>query len=126
MEISNITGCEMYFTPQKYWPKELLKKKFDGKVIFGMLRDPYERLIAQFRGNIKGYGSGWDPEDHKACNVNAALKKAMKQLKIEKANGNIFSSRCTYVPQADYFDGEYGIQVPVNNRAFPDTVHTLF
>ena len=38
---------------------------------FGVLRDPYERLVAQFRGSYPGYGGDWGPE-RLTCEVDTA------------------------------------------------------
>merc|ERR1712183_349534 len=77
-EVSEVTGCHIYLTPQKHWPKALAAKYFGGnKKIFGILRDPYERLVAQFRGNIgKKYGGDWG-EFRKVCDVNGGIKKGL-------------------------------------------------
>ena len=56
---SNVTGCPLFYTPAKHWPKDLADWYFAGKKTFGVLRDPYERLVAQFRGNIPGYGGAF-------------------------------------------------------------------
>jgi len=120
--MNEATGCPMYYAPQKYWPKELAEKYFGNKTVFGMLRDPYERLIAFFRGNMDGYG-GVYPEYFKKCDVNGAVKQMMKDY-IE--GNNTFSQDCTFVPQAEYFDGPHGIALPINNRQFPASMNTAF
>mmetsp|Transcript_13973 Transcript_13973/g.43622 ORF Transcript_13973/g.43622 Transcript_13973/m.43622 type:complete len:90 (+) Transcript_13973:3-272(+) len=43
---------------------------------------------------------------------------------IEK--NDTFAQGCTFVPQAEYFDGPYGISVPVDNRAFPASMNEVF
>uniref|UniRef100_A0A7S2N9E1 Sulfotransferase domain-containing protein n=1 Tax=Alexandrium andersonii TaxID=327968 RepID=A0A7S2N9E1_9DINO len=123
METNNQTRCNNYFTPQKYWPEELARTYFGNKTIFGMLRDPAERLVANFRGNAGGYGGGFSSTDHNKCDVNHAVKSALKE---HIASGNKFSQECTFVPQAEYFDGPYGITLPVDNRRFPDSMNEVF
>lgn len=59
---SPTTGCDLYYTPQKYWPIEVAERYFGGKKIFGLLRDPFERLVSIFRGQVAGYGSFFDPK----------------------------------------------------------------
>ena len=54
--LSDVTGCPMYFTPPKYWPGDLAKAYLGGKKVFGILRNPYERLVAMFRGGYSEYG----------------------------------------------------------------------
>lgn len=120
--ISEVTGCPMYYTPQKYWPKDLAEKYFAGKTRFGMLRDPYERLNSFFRGNFDKYGGAY-PEYFKTCDVNSAVKQMMKEVLASK---NAFMRGCTFIPQAEYFEGEYGIQLPVDNRRVPDSMNEVF
>jgi hypothetical protein len=125
-QMSEVTGCPMYFTPQKYWPNDLARRYFGNKTVFGVLRDPYERLVALFRGNLKGYGGGFDAEDVASCDVNNAIKKLMKKGLEHTAKGQLFAQKCTFIPQAEYFDGPYGITLPVNNRAFPKSMNEVF
>ena len=44
-EKNNVTGCQHGYTPPKYWSKSLYDEYFGDKHSFGMLRDPYERLV---------------------------------------------------------------------------------
>jgi len=113
----------MYFTPQKYWPKHLAKKYFGDKTVFGLLRDPYERLIAMFRGDFQGYGSFNNSRFMETCDVNGAVQEMMN-LVIE--SNDPFASSCTFLPQAEYFDGPYGITLPVDNRKFPQSMNEVF
>merc|ERR1719414_1549602 len=103
-------------------PKDLAQKYFGNKTIFGMLRDPYERLTAFFRGGFSGYGGSY-PEFYKTCDVNGAVKQMMKDV-LEK--NDTFHAGCTFVPQAEYFEGEYGIKLPVDNRRFPFSMNEVF
>jgi len=120
-QVSRATGCQLYYTPQKYWPQHILDKYFGNKTVFGMLRDPYERLVAFFRGNIKGYGGDY-PEFHRTCDVNGAVKMMLKR---HIAGKNPFANACTFLPQAEFFDGPYGIKIPVDNRKFPASVNKV-
>jgi len=119
--INKVTGCPMYYTPQKYWPEQLAAKYFGNKTVFGMLRDPYERLVAFFRGNLEGYGGSY-PEFLKSCDVNGAVKKMM----LDYLAGDKFANGCTFLPQAEFFDGPYGIKVPIDNRFFPSSMNKAF
>jgi len=114
-------GCPYYYTPQKYWPKDLAENYFGAKKVFGVLRDPYEHLVALFRGQIKGYG-GDGSSDFQTCDINNAIKKQMKAY----IAGDRYMSGCTLVPQAEYFNGEYGISIPIDNRKFPDNLNEIF
>jgi len=117
--ISNVTGCPLYYTPPKHWPKDLADWYFAGKQTFGVLRDPYERLVAQFRGNIPGYGGAFP--NHDACDVDAAVRKMLQRYMA----GDVYAEDCTYVPQAEYFDPPHGITVPVDNRIFPTSANDV-
>lgn len=115
------TGCDTYFTPPKYWPEEQAKKYFGNKTVFGMLRDPYERIVAMFRGNIKGYGDV-DDELHDSCDVNAGVKTILKRY---LSGEDRFAAECTFLPQAEYFEGKYGITLPIDNRKFPQSMNAV-
>jgi hypothetical protein len=122
--INNLTGCQTYFTPAKYWPEELAAKYFGENRRFGILRDPYERLVAFFRGNYNGYGGGPYPKDLvETCDVNQAVKQTLQDY---IKGGDPFAGGCSLLPQAEYFDGKYGIDLPVDNRHFPSAVNKLF
>jgi hypothetical protein len=128
-EISNVTGCPLFFSPQKYWPQDVARKYFGDKKVFGLLRDPYERLVAMFRGSAllamtgDDYGNMFLPQYVATCDVNNAIKHAMKKL---IKSGNMFKSSCTFIPQAEYFEGEYGISLPVDNLHFPSSMNKVF
>lgn len=116
------TGCPMYFSPPKYWPDDLAHEYFGNKTVFGLLRDPYERLVSMFRGNLKEYGN-FDESYFQKCDVNGAVKAMMKSLIAGK---NKFVRSCAFLPQAEYFDGPYGISVAVDNRRFPHSMNDVF
>eukprot|EP00443_Scrippsiella_acuminata_P003406 CAMPEP_0115322002 /NCGR_PEP_ID=MMETSP0270-20121206/81166_1 /TAXON_ID=71861 /ORGANISM="Scrippsiella trochoidea, Strain CCMP3099" /LENGTH=301 /DNA_ID=CAMNT_0002741931 /DNA_START=165 /DNA_END=1070 /DNA_ORIENTATION=+ len=118
---SEVTGCPLYFTPAKYWPTDIAQSYFQDKTIFGMLRDPYERLVAMFRGNMKGYGGSY-PEFFKTCDVNGAVRKMM----TDYLAGDKYAADCTFIPQAEYFDEPFGIDLAVDNRRFPDSLNEVF
>lgn len=119
---SEATGCNLYYTPQKYWPKEIAEQYFGNKTVFGVLRDPYERLVAFFRGGFDGYGGSY-PEFQKTCDVDGAVNQMMQTV----INGNdTFTQDCTFVPQAEYFEGPYGITLPIDNRLFPQSMNEAF
>jgi len=117
---SNVTGCPLYFTPGKHWPADVAQNYFNNGEIFGILRDPYERLVAMFRGDYNGYGgfSGWQ---RTFCDVDGAIKQKMEGI----LSGDIdpYAEGCTFLPQAEFFDAPYGIQNPVDNRYFASSAN---
>lgn len=123
-DIDPKTGCPMYFTPPKYWPTKLAQKYFANKTIFGVLRDPYERIVSQFRGNVEGYG-GFDDGAHERCSLNVGVKEMLKKY-IAGGDKVKFDQECSFLPQAEYFDGEYGIKLPIDNRKFPHSMNKVF
>jgi hypothetical protein len=131
-DISNVSGCALYFTPQKYWPEGVAQEYIGGKKVFGMLRNPYERLVAMFRGTEvfhalhDDYANDFKYEYVKTCDVNNGIKDMMTRYIQEIQNGNPFWGTCSYLPQAEFFDGPYGITVPVDNMKFPDSVNKLY
>mmetsp|Transcript_7417 Transcript_7417/g.20070 ORF Transcript_7417/g.20070 Transcript_7417/m.20070 type:complete len:161 (+) Transcript_7417:117-599(+) len=76
-----------------------------------------------FRGDVAGYGGGWDHEYVQSCDVNNGVKHALKE---HISSGNDFSQACTFLPQAAFFEGPYGIQLPVDNRKFPQSMNKVF
>jgi len=124
--MNNITNCPHYLSPAKYWPEDLAQSYFGNKTIFGIIRDPYEKLVAQFRGGMADYG-GFPRQMMVTCDVNAAIKGRMKELlQSQQESGNMFQNGCAHIPQAEYFEGPYGIQVPVDNWRFPLSMNELF
>jgi hypothetical protein len=111
----------MYLTPQKYWPTELAKTYFGNKHVFGVLRDPYERLVQLFKSGMEGY-SDRDATALAKCDVNSAVRKMIN----ESMHGNVFRDGCVFVPQAEYFEGPYRIKLPVNSREFPASMNNAF
>jgi len=120
---SEVSGCPLYLTPQKHWPADIAKDYFGNRKVFGILRDPYERLVAQFRGNFKGYGADDGGKLRESCDVNTGVKRLLKMF---KELNNPFAMGCTLLPQAEYFDPPYSITVPINNRKFPDSMNAVF
>lgn len=119
-QISEVTGCPLYFTPAKHWPKDIARTYFRNRTIFGVLRDPYERLVAHFRGRTNAYGASY-PEFYKTCDVNGAVKKMLATY----LSGNFYAEGCAFLPQAEFFDPPYGIALPVDNRLFPDSANQV-
>lgn len=108
---SAVTGCPMHNTPQKWWPRPLAEKYFGNKTVFGILRDPYERLVSFHR----------DPDFYPDCDVNKAVKATLKAF----AAGKYFGESCRFLPQAEFFDGPFGITEPIDIRHFPQSANEL-
>jgi len=112
VEVSKVTGCPLYLTPQKHWPRELQDRYLGNRTIFGLLRDPYERLVSIFRGDYPKYFS--------TCDVNGAVKLMMRRY----LSGDRYWHGCVFLPQAEYFEGgAYNITLPIDNRYFPASVN---
>lgn len=119
-------GCPLYLTPPKFWPKNIAQAYFGQKRRFGLLRDPYERLVAMFRGDAggetgAGYGGDFD-EYVPNCDVDGAIKAMMQGALYQ----NKYAHGCTFVPQYEYFEGDYGAEIAVDNRDFPFSLNRLF
>jgi len=94
---------------------------FGKRKIFGVLRDPYERLVAIFRGGDTMYGAGYT-EFLRTCDVSSAVKAMLRTY----LDGQEFAYDCALLPQAEYFEGPYGISLPVDNRQFPMSMNAIF
>jgi len=122
-------NCTMYVTPPKYWPGDLAKRYFGGKKVFGILRDPYERLVSYFRASVKDESGDrrvfnlrhWA----KTCDVNGAVNYMMKEYLASRAT-DPYMYDCAFLPQSEYFGGEFGVALPVDNRKFPASLNRLF
>jgi hypothetical protein len=121
-QVSEVTGWPLYFSPQKYWPQDVAEAYFGNRTVFGVLRDPYERLVAEFRGGFSDYG-GVSEKFSATCDVNGAIKEMMSEA---LNSSDPFVKQCAYVPQAEYFDGPYGIKLAIDNRRFPSSMNEAF
>lgn len=119
--MSSITGCPLMFTPGKYWPKDAAQMYFGSRTVFGILRDPYERLVAVFRGS----GRELAPDLYPSCNVSAFVKRTMGWYINSIKSGKPYVKNCKFLPQAEFFDQPYGATVAVDNRRFPASMNTL-
>lgn len=136
------TGCSRYYMPGKMWPKDLAKKYFNNRTIFGILRDPYDRAVNDFRQMVFGlesiYPNIWrwnvsvrqhklereGPEYqqwYKTCDVNAYLKSELGKYLA----GDRYRVGCHLLPQAEFFDQPYGITLPIDNRKLPDSFNKV-
>jgi len=79
--------------------------------------------VAMFRGDIPGYGGNFDKELRAKCDVNGAIKLVMQET---LGGANPFREECSFLPQAEYFEGPYGIELPVDLRLFPQSMNEVF
>lgn len=114
-------GCAMYLTPPRMWPKSLAASYYGNKTGFGMLRDPYERLVAIFRGNLGSEYGGTYQEFYSTCDVNGAVNKM-----LDNAAKNPYENGCVFLPSAEYFTGDYAATLPVDNTLFPTSMNSVF
>jgi len=81
-----------------------------------VLRDPYDKLANEFR--LRAEGSAKDrPKYQKlfdACDVNSWVKQELRSAKKDA-----YLADCRYLPQAEFFDGPYGINLPIDARYMP-------
>mmetsp|Transcript_50803 Transcript_50803/g.117982 ORF Transcript_50803/g.117982 Transcript_50803/m.117982 type:complete len:352 (+) Transcript_50803:90-1145(+) len=120
---SNITGCPIYLTPPKYWPADVAEKYIGNKAVVSVLRDPYEKLVAQFRGEMTDYGGSATPETLATCDVNTAVKNLLRRL---QSTGDMFQAGCANLPQSEFFEGPYGVTDPIDNWRFPKSANEMF
>jgi len=115
-------GCDIYLTPPRMWPKSLAASYFGkNKTGFGMLRDPYERLVAIFRGNLGSVYGGKYQEFYPTCDVNGAVNKM-----LDNAAKQPYINNCVFLPSAEYFTGDYAATLPVDNTFFPTSMNSVF
>lgn len=123
-EISTVSNCPMYYTPPKDWPTELADRYFTNKTVFGILRDPYERLMAFYRGFHSG-GSVVTGEkfisDGRLCDISSFVKELFQKDFDEWDH----DPKCQLQPQAWFFEGSHGIKIPIDIRKFPESANIL-
>lgn len=124
LQIKSGIGAPMYYTPQNLWPSKLAQEYFGDKKVFGILRDPFERIVAFFRSK-GGVARGWEfTPDGRVCTdklnkfVKDSLSPLLKDSSKSPADPNLHI-------QADYFEGKYGITLPVDLDKFPQSASTL-
>lgn len=136
------TLCNQYYVPGKLWPANVAESYFGNKTIFGVLRDPYDRAVNDFRQTVFGLESifadiwRWNvsalqhtPERegpeyqrwYKTCDVNAYLKSELGKYLA----GDRYRVGCHLLPQAEFYEGRYGIALPIDNRKIPDSFNEV-
>lgn len=141
-EISSV-GCKMYYTPSQYWPENLAEKRMGRKALFGIIRDPYDRIVNEFRMQASGISSVFEGETREdvskrektsmdregslykdwydSCDVNQWIKRELRMYK----HGDKFRGNCHLLPQSEYFSIPYGISIPVDARKLPESFNTV-
>lgn len=119
-------GFPMYYTPQKHWPSELAQQYFGNRTVFGILRDPYERVVALYRGSQGGAGAkGTDfVPDGRVCDVNSFVQDTVSRLISDPSSVNSLL-RVQLQVQADFFEGAYGITLPIDLDEFPRSANEV-
>lgn len=141
--LSHATGCDLFYTPSKYWPAGTAKEYFGGKKLFAVLRDPYDKMANEFRQQVQGIDAGFagiwrqnvsKREGHmeresptylnwySTCDVNSYLQAELKKV----LEGDRFRDNCHLLPQAEYFEGAVnGAVTPIDNRGLPGSFDAL-
>jgi len=137
-QVSNYSGCNLVYEPPKHWPAEIASAYFGRGRAFGLVRDPYDRLVSEFKHQASG--GGGQLTDYKRsdvsqregsteregpayqalysnCDVNGWVKEELKHYKV----GDEFRGNCHLLPQAEYFEHPHGISLPVDTRTLPDS-----
>jgi len=139
---SNVTQCELYYTPPKHWPDEVSEKLLKGKKPFAMLRDPYDRLANEFRMQAMGVDSVYNGLTREAvseregnleresakykkfyeeCDVNGYLQAELQKY----LEGDKYRSNCHLLPSAEYFEQVFDPVEPVDERGIPSSFNSL-
>lgn len=133
---SNVTNCELYYTPPKYWPDDVSVQLLKGKKPFAMLRDPYDRLANEFRMQVLGWDSVFNGLTREAvaeregnleresdvykkfyaeCDVNGYLQAELRKYQ----DGDRYRSNCHLLPSAEYFEEVFVSVEPIDERGIP-------
>jgi hypothetical protein len=120
-------GYPMYYTPSKYWPVDKKYPYFGNKRTFGILRDPYERILALFRTSISIYDAsrGWDfRDDRRNCaeELNEWVKSNLKPLVLHSTE---HPQNVDLHVQAGYFEGDNPIEEVLDMDSFPQSANEL-
>jgi len=108
------SGCQMANAPPRLWSPYDADKYFGQKVTFGILRNPYERMVAIFRES-----------QPVGCDVNKAVKQWLSDKLLGRGHDLGHVMECQLGTQAEYFEKPFGITVPLDSRDFPQAVNDL-
>lgn len=112
-------GCPMYYTPQQFWPADLAQKFFGDKTVFGLLRNPYDRVLAFLRSQVGGVIQGF-AFDNRTCDFGAKVK-----MMFDGKASWPPALRCQLQPQAPFFEGKNRITLPLGLEDFPMNAQKL-
>jgi len=136
--VSNVTGCNLFQTPQKYWPEDVAASYLSGRRAFGLLRDPYDKIVGEFRQQASGGGRAVTDLKRKeiseregtveresqeyldfysTCDLNGWVKAELTRIK----QGDQFRGNCHLLPQSEYFEHPHGISLAIDNRLLPES-----
>jgi len=137
-------GCDMYYTPQQHWPENIATSYFRNRNVFGVIRDPYDKLVNEFRMQVMPFASVYagvtrqqvseregtmEREEppytgfggiYDRCDVNEFLR-----LELPKVKKNPYRANCHFVPQVEFLKGENAINLPVDARKLPESFNQL-
>lgn len=139
--IDEATGCNLYYVPGYMWPQKAASLYFGEATPFGFLRDPYDKMVNEFRQQVQGIDSAYTfltraqvsfREGHMerenatykqwyaSCDVNAYLQA---ELGFYKQGGRQrFRDNCHLLPQVEFFIKQpHGAKVYVDVRTIPNS-----
>lgn len=146
-EINDITKCDTFYTPQKYWSMKLRNKFLTNRKVFGILRDPYDRIVNIFRSEAMGQNHFFQSNTRTAvsfregtmerespmymkwyvtCDVNAWIEAEFARYQDSTTGSRAhFRSNCHLLPQAEYFKGDDSITIPIDARKLPQSFNDV-
>eukprot|EP00933_Yihiella_yeosuensis_P018974 TRINITY_DN15444_c0_g1_i1.p1 TRINITY_DN15444_c0_g1~~TRINITY_DN15444_c0_g1_i1.p1 ORF type:complete len:453 (-),score=89.59 TRINITY_DN15444_c0_g1_i1:761-2119(-) len=140
---SDKTKCHLYYTPPTLQPKDVAERYYRGKTAFAFLRDPYDRLVNDFRRQVFAVENIFaktcrqntsareghmerESEQYKTwyrtCDVNAYLKAELAKV----VAGDRFRADCHFLPQAEFFNNPYAkTTLALDTRKIPSVFDEL-
>jgi len=136
--VSEITGCNLFYTPPKYWPSEIAEKTLRNQTLFSLLRDPYDRMANEFRmqvgyidsaflgitradvsareGNLEREGEEYQ-RFYRECDVNGYLQAELRKYLA----GDRFRDNCHLLPSSEFASTPYGPIEWIDERFIPES-----
>jgi len=111
---SQVTGCILADTPPNDWPEMFAKKYMDNKIAFGVLQDPYTRIVDFFKSHPRVFAT-----ETETCDVDTAVEKSLGRW----TSGDKYELNCGLIPQSEYFDGKYGAKLAIDGRNLTGSLH---
>jgi len=112
----SVTGCHLADTPPKYWPANFAKMYFENRTRFGLLQNPYTRLVNYFKAHLHLF-----EQEHETCDINTAIVNELGKYSA----GDKFGKNCAFIPQSEYLTGKYGATELIDARDLSDSLETL-